>query len=188
MSETDRSGNAGAELEQPTGVDVAVAVRERSRHEALLLATALPCFVAGIVLLDHDPGGWSRTVWAGSAAAAVVAAVLVWALLVSAPGRRRQEKRYLAEYAVLHHCDPGLGRYGEADLRARAMTAQQTFGLVVSFFALVQAARADSGEPVQAWAGLLLLTLGVVVLVGDALRQARAGRRWLADPPGPRRD
>jgi hypothetical protein len=188
MSETDRSGNAGADLEQPTGIDVAAAVRERSRHEVLVLATVLPCLVAGIVLLDYDPAGWSWTVWAGCAAVAVVAAVLVWALLVSAPGRRRQETRYLAEYAVLHHRDPGLGRYGEADLRARAMTAQRTIGLVVSFFALMQAVRADFSDVVPTWGGLLLLTLGVVVLVGDALRQARAGLRWLADPPGPPRD
>ncbi len=185
---TDRSGDAIADVDGPGGIDVSVAVRQRSRDEAWTLATTVPCLVAGIVLLDFDPAGWSWTVWAGVAALAVLVAAAVRALLFSAPGRRRQEERYVAEYAVLHHRDPGPGRRGEADRRARAMIAQSVIGLVVSFFALMQVWRAYPSEPGPSWVGLLLVQLGAVLLVQDAVRQARAGRRWLADPPGPPRD
>lgn len=146
---TDRSGDAVADVDGPGGIDVSVAVRQRSRDEAWTLATTVPCLVAGIVLLDFDPAGWSWTVWACVAALAFLGIAAVRALLFSAPGRRRQEERYVAEYAVLHHRDPEPGRHGEADRRARAMTAQSVIGLVVSFFALMQVWRAYLSEPAE---------------------------------------
>ena len=36
--------------------------------------------------------------------------------------------------------------------------------------------------------GAVLLVLSVAVQLGALEREARAGRRWLADPPGPPRD
>ena len=54
-----------ADVDGPGGIDVSVAVQQRSRDEAWTLATTVPCLIAGIVLLDFDPAGWSWTVWAG---------------------------------------------------------------------------------------------------------------------------
>lgn len=168
-------------------VDVAAAVRERAGRYRRMVGVGLPCYVAGFALLHLGPGGWTAGGWA--VAAGLVAGVLLAHVLGRVLDRTRwQQSRYVAEHAVLHHLDPGLGRRQAADRRARDMSWGRSFALVWVALLAVQTVSGDLDDPVWAAAGIALFALVLAVLVPPAVLEARAARRWLADPPGPPRD
>ncbi|MGY1847151.1 hypothetical protein [Blastococcus sp. SYSU DS1021] len=188
MTETSRSGASPARTWTLTAEDAAAAVRERARHELRMFAAFLPSFAAGFALLRLGPASWSTGTWTAVAACAATLALLGWCLLGTERGRRRQEERLLAEYAVVHHRDPGPGRRARADRVADRMARQRIFARVgVPVIIGTQVVLADWDQLATTVPGAILMTIAGVVLLADSITQDRAGRRWLADPPGPPR-
>jgi hypothetical protein len=169
-------------------VDAAAAVRGLARRDARIVALGLPCYVAGFAVLHVQPERWTAPGWALVAAAVLAWAGLASALVLVVSRSEWRQRRYLAEYAVLHHLDPGLGRRQAADRRARNMSWARSFAITWAAFLVGQTLAGDLDDPAWAAAGIGLFALALAVLVPSALREARASRRWLADPPGPPRD
>ncbi|MGY1721365.1 hypothetical protein ACI8AG_20210 [Blastococcus sp. SYSU DS0552] len=187
MTETSRTGD------RPTAAtalpdDATREVRERARHELRVHALVGAPYAAGTTLLLLEPASWTAGTWWAAGAFATTAALLAWAFLGTERGREGHARRLLAGYAVAHHVDPGPGRREAADLEARNMARQRPWGLLI--VALVLTPPLLFGEwddPATAVPGAALLAVAGAVSVVDRLRQAAAGRRWLAGPPGPPR-
>jgi hypothetical protein len=187
---------AGGSAEPVTGIPVDltdeaavdVAVRERFRNELRVVGIALPCYALGGVLLVADPSRWSARSFALAAGAVCLGVALIGAVLFYRRISERGRRQYLAEYAVLHHLDPGLGRRGPADRRARDMSQLSWLRPLWALLIAAQVGSWDVDVALPEAAGLLLILAALTTLVADGLGQARAGRRWRADPPGPPRD
>lgn len=146
-------------------------------------------YAAGASFLFFEPWNWSSTFWLGGACFVLVLTALLWWQHGTGAARRGESEGWLAEYAVLQHLDPGTGRHGRADGAAEGFVSRRSSGwlFTLAFLALpLIAGRWDRPE----WAvpGAVLLVLSGAVQLAAVEREARAGRRWLADPPGPRRD
>ena len=170
------------------GDDATAEAHERARDELRVLALMAPPGIVGTALLLADPASWSGGSWVGAVVFTATVALLAWWPLGTARGREGQAGRLVAAYAVDHHVDPGNGRREQADRQARDMAWQWPWGVLITVvFAalpLVVGSWQDLGTAVP---GALLVAVAGAVSVADRLRQARAGRRWIADPPGPPR-
>jgi hypothetical protein len=168
------------------------ATGEAARRGRAVLARqvgTMLAYAAGASLLFLQPWTWSAGFWLGWACFALVLGALLWWQHGTDAGRRRQDEGLLAESAVLRYVNPGPGRHGRADDTARAFVGRRLSGWLVTlaFLALpLIGGRWD--RPGWAVPGAVLLVLGGTVQLLALEREARAGRRWLADPPGPRRD
>jgi hypothetical protein len=173
------------------GVDARPEVAQRSR-EVLWTAvgTMLP-YGVGVAMLCLEPWTWSAEGWLGATAFLLtLLGTGVWQF-GTVRGRAGQAWRLLSEYAVLRHIDPGVGRREPADRTARTFARGRFFSwlyvlLLLGVPAVVIGKQGD--RPGWAVAGLVLLGIAGVVQLLTGEREARAGRRWLADPPGPPRD
>ena len=168
--------------------DATAAVAERAREQLWIPAATMLSYAAGAAILYLEPGTWSVEFSMGiTAFVLVLLGMMVWQF-GTARGRDKRAQRLLAEYAVLRHVDPGVGRRVAADGAARDFVRGRLFGwlwLVVALAFPLGWGRWDQ----SAWAvtGAVLLGIAAVVKVVDAERLARAGTRWRADPPGPPR-
>ena len=171
------------------GDDATAEVAERAREELWTDAATLLLYAAGAAMLFLEPWTWSVEFTMGvTAFALVLLGMMVWQL-GTARGRDDHARRLLSEYAVLRHVDPGVGRRVPADEAARAFVR----GRLVGWFWLVGALAlpvvwGQWDQPTWAVTGAVLLGIAAVVQVTAREREARAGRRWRADPPGPPRD
>ncbi|SDF82475.1 hypothetical protein SAMN05660662_3517 [Blastococcus aurantiacus] len=170
------------------GDDATAKVAERARHNLRVVALGLSSLSVGFVLLRFDPARWSAEGWTTAAAFAALLGAIVWLAFGTAAGRRRERSRLIAEYAVVHHVDPGPGRRAPADRQAQQMAREWTWLLLLPLFLAPQLALASWERLATAVPGAVLVSIGCVVLLADKLRLTRAARRWLADPPGPPRD
>ncbi|MDT0278412.1 hypothetical protein [Blastococcus goldschmidtiae] len=170
------------------GDDATAEVAERAREELRVTALALPPLLGGVVLLGFDPAGWSAGAWVTAAGVGLCVGLLCWLLSRSAAVRRRRAARLLSEYAVVHHVDPGQGRRVPADRQAREMARGWIWIAVFPLLLAPQLARTSWEDLGTSVPGTVLLVAGCGVILADRLRSVRAGRRWLADPPGPPRD
>ncbi|RBY89087.1 hypothetical protein DQ244_15105 [Blastococcus sp. TBT05-19] len=184
MTETDGS----AEVADLEAADVDVVARDLARRDTHHLAVALPSYAVGFALLRFDPARWTAVGWAGIAAGVLVGVTLIVAVLRLGSGTEGRRRRYLVEHAVLHHLDPGPGRRAAADHRARDMARGGWLLVMWPALLAVQAASGDFDQPVAAGFGIALFGITLASLVPYTVRRWRAGRRWLADPPGPPRD
>jgi hypothetical protein len=183
VSETEQSTAAAG-----IGDDATAEVRAQARHELRGLAVVAPTFLVGAALLRLEPGSWSAEEWIMAAASGATAVVVTWGLLGTERGRRLQSRRLLARYAVRHHLDPGLGRRQAADREARQMARQWLAGSLLLIVFVPQFAFASWDDPGTAVPGAILVAVAGALSLGEILGHTRAGRRWLADPPGPPRD
>jgi len=143
------------------GDDATAEVAERAREELWTTTGTLLPYAAGAAILFLEPQSWSTEFSMGATAfLLVLLGTIVWQF-GTARGREDQARRLLSEYAVLRHVDPGVGRRAPADEAARDFVR----GRFLGWFWLVGALALPATE-----------------------RQAHAGRRWRADPPGPPRD
>ncbi|NEK86326.1 hypothetical protein GCU60_11225 [Blastococcus saxobsidens] len=171
------------------GDDATAEIRDQARHELRHLALTAPPLVVGVALLRLEPAQWSAGGWGTAGAFSAMLALVAWALLGTERGRRPQSRRLLAEYAVRRHADPGPGRRQAADRRAADMARMRILGplflLVLLAPHLALAAWEDLATTIPGAACALVAAL---LLLAESCREARAGRHWLADPPGPPRD
>jgi protein-S-isoprenylcysteine O-methyltransferase Ste14 len=173
------------------GDDATAEVAERAREQLWTASVTCTLYVAGAAVLFMEPWAWSAAEawWGPPAFLLVILGALLWRFGTER-GRAGQAGRLLSEYAVLRHADPGPGRRAPADEVARGFVRGERllgwlYGLGVVAFA-VTAGQWD--RPGWAIPGAMLLGSAAVILLFAVERQARAGRRWLADPPGPPRD
>lgn len=171
------------------GDDATAEAAERAR-EALLIqcGTQLP-LLTGIALLLLEPQYRTAEAWFGAAAILLlILGAAVWQFGTER-GREGQGGVLVAEYAVLRSVDPGVGRREAADATAKGFVAGRYIawplwlggvGLLLGF--------GQWDEPAWAVPGAVLVVVGAAVHLGATEREARAGRRWAADPPGPPRD
>ena len=171
------------------GDDATAEVAERAREQMWsTLGTLLP-YAAGGAMVFLEPQSWSVEFSMGVAAfVLILLGTTVWQFGTDR-GREGEAGRLLAEYAVLRHVDPGVGRRAPADEAARDFVR----GRFLGWFWLVGALAlpliwGQWNQPAWAVPGAVLLVVAAVVQVTATERQARAGRRWRADPPGPLRD
>ena len=171
------------------GDDATAEVTARAREVLLTGCGTLLLSIAGAALLVLEPQTWPAEAWIG-----VIAFVLgalgaaVWQHGTER-GREGQAQRLLAEYAVLRFVDPGVGRRGPADETAKGFVRGRVLAwLLILCLGAVMLPRAQWDRPVWAVPGALLLAMAVAIQLTTREREARAGRRWLADPPGPPRD
>ncbi|MBJ7451088.1 MAG: hypothetical protein JHC71_03265 [Blastococcus sp.] len=170
------------------GDDATAEVAERAREELRTAAARLLLYAAGAMLF-LEPQPWSIEFSMGAAAfVLVLLGTVVWQF-GTARGREGEAGRLLAEYAVLRHVDPGVGRRAPADEAARDFVRGRFLGwLWLAGSLALPLVLGQWDQPAWAVTGAVLLGIAAVVQVVDTERQARAGRRWLADPPGPPRD
>jgi hypothetical protein len=171
------------------GDDATTEVTARAREALLTTVGTLLPYAAGAALLFLEPRTWSAETWIGVTVFVLAAlGVAVWQYGTER-GRQDQAQRLLAEYAVLRHVDPGVGRRGAADetatgfVRGRCLGWLLTLGLVA-----IPLTAGQWDHPSWAVPGAVLLGITAAVQLTAREREARAGRRWLADPPGPLRD
>ena len=172
------------------GDDATAAVAERAREQLWSGSAMLLLYTVGAAMLVMEPWTWSARYWLGIAAfVLVILGLLLWRFGTER-GRAQQRGRLLSEYAVLRHADPGVGRRAPADEVAQGFLRGERF--LGWFYAVVMpallliAGRWD--RPGWAIPAAALLVGAAALLLAAVERQARAGRRWLADPPGPPRD
>ena len=169
------------------GDDASAEVAERARHQLRVAALGLPPVLVGAVLLRFDPADWSMAAWTTAVGVGLSLGLFSWLFSSSATIRRRRAPRLLAEYAVVHHVDPGPGRRGPADVQAREMAREWIWFVLLPLVLAPSLARASWEDLATSVPGAVLVVAGCAVVLADKRRSARAGRRWLADPPGPPR-
>ncbi|RBY79086.1 hypothetical protein DQ239_05305 [Blastococcus sp. TF02-09] len=170
------------------GDDATAEAAERAREELLTqCGTQLP-LLAGIALLLVEPQRWSSDAWYGAAALLLVAGTAVWQY-GTRHGQEGQAEVLVAEYAVLRSVDPGVGRRHVADETAKrfAWTRFIAWPLWLGAVGLLLVF-GQWGRPAWALPGAVLVVVAAAVHLTAREREARAGRRWRADPPGPPRD
>lgn len=171
------------------GDDATAEVAERAREELRTTWATLLVYAVGGAMVFLRPHSWSTAAWFGAAAFLLALSAELWWQHGTESGRRRRADRLLAEYAVLRFVDPGIGRRAPADevakgfVRGRVFSWLLTLGMVAWPLAL---GRWD--RPAWAVPGAVLLVIAAAIQLTAREREARAGRRWLADPPGPPRD
>ena len=182
---TDGTGAPAGEI----GDDATAEVAQRAREQLWITSARLLLYAAGVTMLFGEPQSWSAEFWMGATAfVLVLLGTVVWEF-GTARGRDGQARRLLAEYAVLHHVDPGVGRRVAADEAARNFARDRYVGWLWLVAALaLPLVWGQWDQPAWAVPGAVLLAIVAVVQVIDTERQARAGRRWRADPPGVPRD
>jgi len=171
------------------GDDATAEVAERAREELVTSTATLLPYAAGGAMLFLEPQSWTVEAWLGAAAfLLVVLGIGVWQL-GTAREREGEAGRLLAEYAVLRHVDPGVGRRAPADGAARDLVRGRLLGrLWVAGALALPLLWGQWDRPEWAVPGAVLLGIAAAVQLTARERGARAGRRWLADPPGPPRD
>ena len=171
------------------GDDATAEVTQRAREELRTTTGTLLPYAAGAAILVLEPQTWSIEDWLGATAFLLAALGAGLWQFGTRRGREGQAGRLLAEYAVLRHVDPGVGRRVPADEAARTFTRARFVGWLWLGGALaLPLIRGQWDQPEWAVPGAVLLGIAAVVQVTATERQARAGRRWRADPPGPPRD
>lgn len=171
------------------GDDATAEVAERAREQLWTTTGTLLPYAVGAALLFLEPQSWTVEFSMGATAfVLVLLGTVVWQF-GTARGREGEAGRLLAEYAVLRHVDPGVGRRVPADEAARDFVR----GRFLGWFWLVGALAlpwiwGQWDQPAWAVTGAVLLGIAAIVQVAAREREARAGRRWRADPPGPPRD
>lgn len=171
------------------GDDATAEVAERAREELWTsIGTLLP-YAAGAAMLVLEPQFWTVESWMGATASVLLfLGAIVWQF-GTARGRDGEAGRLLAEYAVLRHVDPGVGRRAPADDTARDFVRRRIFSwLWVAGAGALPLVWGQWDRPARAVPGAVLLAIAAVVHVAARKREARAGRRWRAAPPGPPRD
>ena len=170
------------------GDDATAEVAERAKEVLLThCGTQLP-LVAGAAMLLFDPQR-TAAAWFGAAAILLlIAGTAVWQF-GTLRGQEDQAEGLLAEYAVLRSVDPGVGRREAADATAKGFVFTRfiAWPLWLGAVALLLAF-GQWDEPAWAVPGALLVVVGAAVHLTAVEREARAGRRWRADPPGPPRN
>jgi hypothetical protein len=162
--------------------DATAEAASQARHQLRVGALTLAPFVVGVALLWLEPEGWLAEAW--TSVAMVALGAIGW--IAFGRGARQQSLRLLAEYAVMHHVDPGPGRREAADDEARRMVWGRIWGpLLVLVFYTPHLILSPWDDPTTAVPGALLVALSAAFVVVDRHRQAAAGRRWLTDPPRP---
>ena len=168
------------------GDDATAEVAERAREELWTDAATLVLYAAGAAMLFVEPQSWSVEFSMGvTAFVLVLLGTMVWQF-GTAQGRDDQARRLLSEYAVLRHVDPGVGRRVPADEAARDFVRGRLFGWLWLVGALaLPLIWGQRDQPAWAVTGAVLLAIAAVVQLAAREREARAGRRWRAEPPGP---
>ena len=171
------------------GDDATTEVAERAREVLWTSPGTLLPYAARAAMLVLEPWTWSTEFTLGAAAFLLAASgAKVWQM-GSGRGRVSQAGRLLAEYAVLRHVDPGTGRREPADGAAQTFVRRRLVGWLWLVGALaLPLVWGQWDQPTWAVTGAVLLGIAAVVQVTAREREARAGRRWRADPPGPPRD
>ena len=145
--------------------------------------------MAGTAMLLFAPQRWTAEAWFGATAfLLVVVGTAIWQFGTER-GREDQAEVLLAGYAVLRCVDPGVGRREAADATAKGFVFVRFFAWPLWLGAVaLMLAFGQWDEPGWAVPGALLVVVGAAVHLSAREREARAGRRWRADPPGPPRD
>jgi hypothetical protein len=171
------------------GDDATAEVAERAREQLWTSAGTLLLYAAGAAMLALEPWDWSPELWLGSAALLVaVLGGIVWEFGTER-GRCGRAGQLLAEYAVLHHVDPGVGRRAPADDVARDSVRFRLLAWLLPLgLGIWPLVGGTWHRPAWAAPGVALLAVSTAVQLAAQEREARAGRCWLADPPGPPRD
>ncbi|SDF82457.1 hypothetical protein SAMN05660662_3516 [Blastococcus aurantiacus] len=182
---TDATRTPARELADDATAEAAQRARETLATQC---GTQLP-LLAGAALLLLEPASRTAAAWFGVAAVLLlVAGAAVWQFGTER-GREDQAGVLLAEYAVLRSVDPGVGRREAADATAEGFVAGRYIAWSLALAAVgLLLAFGQWDQPAWAVPGAVLVVVGAVVHLYAAEREARAGRRWLAGPPGPPRD
>jgi hypothetical protein len=183
---TDTTRTPAEEL----GDDATAEVAERAREELLTLCgTQLP-LLAGTAMLLFERRTWTAEAWFGaySAVLLLLAGTAVWQFGTER-GREDRAEVLVAEYAVLRSVDPGVGRRAAADMTAKGFVYSRFIAWPLWLGAVVLLLPFGQwDQPGWALPGAVLVVVGAAVHLAACEREARAGRRWRADPPGPPRD
>lgn len=169
-------------------VDWAEADRGLIRDLGLTVLGLASYFVALVALDDGFAGLEGRAGWLAVAGCLALVGIAVVAQLAVPALRSRAARARRVQYALRRHADPGPGARTQADVGARrlARIGWAPWCLPFPVAALLAAGRWDR-PPVAVPAALVLLGLtGAWFVV--VRRQVRYARRWVADPPGPRRE
>ena len=166
-----------------TTVDWA-AIERRGRR---LQWWALPAYPL-LVVAYGTAAGWEdllggALLWGAAAVALLGAAALV--LVGRRPRRRaRTAEAQRIQHALQHHLDPGPELRERADRQARTFARTPWLGATYPLLAGTLALSADWSHPARTGIALAVVTGLFLALSVWWTRQARAARRWLADPPG----
>ena len=171
------------------GDDATAEVAARAREVLFPTCGSVLAYAAGAALLRLEPQTWPAEAWIGATVFVLaLLGVVVWQYGTER-GREGQARRLVAEYAVLRHVDPGVGRRGAADETAKGFVRGRFLGWLLTLgLVSFPLAAGQWDRPVWAVPGAVLLAMAAAVQLAAREREARAGRRWLADPPGPPRD
>ena len=160
------------------------AVDRRGRRQAWAAVPVLPLFLAAVVADNDllDGVGWGVGL---PVLAVVTLGLLAVTARQQAPVRRaRADEAVRVQYALLHQVDPGPALRERVDRQAGHFAEIRWLGVA---YPLLAVTFLDPGE----WARSTWALLADVLLAGAFLalswwwlRQTRAARRWLADPPG----
>jgi len=182
---TDGTRAPGREI----GDDATPEVALRAREVLWTASGTMLAYAVGAAMLFLEPQTWSTEVWLGATVFLLAAVGTgVWQLGTER-GREGQAGRLLSEYAVLRHADPGVGRRAPADETAKGFARGRSVGWLWVLGAIAFPLIAGQWDrPEWAVPGAVLLAITAAIQLTAREREARAGRRWLADPPGPPRD
>jgi hypothetical protein len=163
------------------------AVDRRGRQLDWLALPALPLLTLAIVVVDQRLEVFDGV--AGWAFVTAVVLVMIVVLLVSrSPQRRRRTaEAHRVQYAVRRHVDPGPELRERADRQARTYARSPWLGAVYPLLAATYAVNGRWDHPVRTAVALVVVAGFFLGLSWWWTTQARAARRWLADPPGPTR-
>ena len=170
------------------GDDATAEAARRAREELFSQGgTQLP-LVAGTAMLLLEPQTWTAEAWFGAAAVLLlVVGTTVWQFGTER-GREDRAEVLVAEYAVLRCVDPGVGRREAADAAAKGFVFTRFIAWPLWLGAVgLLLVLGQWDQPAWAVPGALLVVAGAAAHLTGVERQARAGRRWRADPPGPPR-
>jgi hypothetical protein len=173
--------------EQTPDVDWAE-VERRGRRRNLLRFVIVPAFFGATVLLTGRYALWENTAaWMGLAGFLVLVLGAAAASIASPRLRARAAESFRIHYALRQRIDPGPELREKTDVYARGMAVTGWLGwafplVLVTYFVLARWDRPSLAVP-----SALVLVAAVVAYILWWRRQAEASRRWVEDPPGPRR-